>query len=326
LNERLKELKKLAEAQFGKGSIMLLGDEEIVPVEVIPTDIPSLDKALGIGGIPRGRIIEIYGPESTGKSTTAMYIAASAQRGGLNVAYIDAEHSLDLNLAKILGINVGELLVNQPDSGEQALEITEFLARTGEIGVIVVDSVAALTPKAEIEGEMGQSNIGLAARLMSQACRKLTAVLAKTGTVVIFINQIRHKIGIMFGSPETTTGGLALKFYSSIRLEVRKGETLKDDERVIGHKMKVKVVKNKLAAPFTTAEFSLIYGQGIDINGDLFDLAVENKIIEKAGSWFKYDGEQIGQGKEQSLTRLLEDNNKLFNSVKEDLTNVQEGT
>jgi recombination protein RecA len=316
MNERLKELKKLAEAQFGKGSIMLLGDSEITPIEVIPTGIMSLDKATGCGGFPRGRIIEILGPESGGKSTTAMYIAAAAQRGGLNVAYIDSEHSLDLNLAKILGINVAELLVSQPSSGEEALEITEFLARTGEIGVIVIDSVSALTPKAEIEGEMGQSNIGLQARLLSQACRKLTSVLSKTDTLVVFINQIRHKIGIMFGNPETTSGGLALRFYSSMRLEVRRGESLKENDKIVGHMMKIKFVKNKLASPFSTTELPLYYGIGINLSEDIFNIALEQKIITKSGAWYSYKEDKIGQGSDQAIKYLIE--NKLLEKIQEE--------
>lgn len=315
MKDKLKELKKLAEAQFGKGSIFLLGDDEIPQIEIIPTGIVSLDKATGIGGFPRGRIIEILGPESGGKSTTAMYIAAAAQRGGLNVAYIDSEHSLDLNLAKTLGINVEELLVSQPTSGEEALEITEFLARTGEMGVIVIDSVSALTPKAEIEGEMGQSNIGLQARLLSQACRKLTSVLGKTNTLVIFINQIRHKIGIMFGNPETTSGGLALRFYSSMRVEVRRGESLKDGDKIIGHNMKIKFVKNKCASPFSTAELPLYYGVGINLEEDIFNLATEQKIITKAGSWYSYGDTKLGQGKEQVINFIKE--NKLFDKIQE---------
>ncbi len=317
MKEQLKELKKLAEAQFGKGSIFLLGDDEIPQLEVVPTGIVSLDKATGIGGFPRGRIIEILGPESGGKSTTAMYIAAAAQRGGLNVAYIDSEHSLDLNLAKTLGINVEELLVSQPTSGEEALEITEFLARTGEVGVVVIDSVSALTPKAEIEGEMGQSNIGLQARLLSQACRKLTSVLSKTNTLVIFINQIRHKIGIMFGNPETTSGGLALRFYSSMRVEVRRGESLKEGDKIIGHMMKIKFVKNKCASPFSTTELPLYYGVGINLAEDVFNLALEQSIIAKSGSWYSYKDIKIGQGSEQAIKYVAENN--LIEQLKKEL-------
>jgi recombination protein RecA len=304
MKDKLKEIRANAEKQFGKGSIMLLGDSEIPQVEVIPSGIFSLDKALGIGGFPRGRMVEIYGPESTGKTTVALYVVAEAQRSGQAVAFVDAEHSLDLNLAKKLGVNTEELLVAQPDSGEQALEIVEHLTRTGEVGVIVVDSVAALTPKAELEGNMGDSNIGLQARLMSQACRKLTGLLSKSNTMIIWINQVRMKIGIAYGNPEVTTGGTALKFYSSLRLEVRKGTTIKDGEEVVGHNMNIKVVKNKLAPPFVKAEVPLLYGKGVDVVGDVVDLAVTKEIIKKAGPWFSFNGEKLGQGRDAAVEKI----------------------
>ncbi|MBW1759771.1 MAG: recombinase RecA, partial [Deltaproteobacteria bacterium] len=274
------------ERQFGKGSIMKLGGSEIVNVPVIPTGSLSLDKALGIGGLPRGRVIEIYGPESSGKTTLALHAIAEAQNQGGIAAFVDAEHALDTMYAKKLGVNCDELLVSQPDTGEQALEITDMLVRSGAIDILVIDSVAALVPRAEIEGEMGDSHMGLQARLMSQALRKLTGTIGKTMTSVIFINQIRMKIGVVYGNPETTTGGNALKFYSSLRLEIRRGTPIKDGQEVVGNRTKIKVVKNKLAPPFKSTEFDMIYGQGISKSGELLDIGVEEGIIDKSGSWY----------------------------------------
>lgn len=290
------------EKQFGKGSIMRLsaGENMHKDVEVIPSGALSLDLALGIGGYPKGRIIEIFGPESSGKTTLSLSAIAQAQKKGGVVAFIDAEHALDLNYARKLGVNTEDLLVSQPDNGEQALEITETLVRSGAIDVLVVDSVAALTPRAEIEGEMGDSHMGLQARLMSQALRKLTASINRSKTLVIFINQIRMKIGVMFGNPETTTGGNALKFYSSVRLDVRRIGALKNGEDVVGNRTAVKVVKNKMAAPFTKVEFDLMYGEGISEEGDILDLAVTANMVEKSGSWFSYKGERLGQGRDQA--------------------------
>ena len=306
-NEKLKTLgNTLAqiEKNFGKGAIMRLGDKPAVNLEVIPTGALSLDIALGIGGIPRGRIIEIYGPESSGKTTLAMTICAQAQKKGGIAAIVDAEHALDPNYAKAIGVNTDDLLVSQPDTGEQALEIVEQLVRSAAVDLIVVDSVAALVPKAEIDGEMGDQLPGLQARLMSQALRKLTAITAKTNTTIIFINQIRHKIGVMFGSPETTSGGNSLKFYSSVRMDIRRVETIKKDGEGIGNRVKVKIVKNKIAPPFKLAEFDIMFGSGINTEGCIFDAAVDMDIVQKAGAWYSYNGEKIGQGRENTLAAL----------------------
>ena len=295
------------EKQFGKGAIMRLGNDEVLPgVEAISTGAISLDLALGVGGVPRGRVIEVYGPESSGKTTLALHIVAEAQKSGGIAAFVDAEHALDINYARKLGVMTDDLLVSQPDTGEQALEIAETLVRSGAIDVLVVDSVAALVPKAEIEGEMGDAHVGLQARLMSQALRKLTGIISKSNCCVIFINQIRMKIGVMFGNPETTTGGNALKFYASVRLDIRKIATLKQGDQVIGSRTRVKVVKNKVAPPFKEAEFDILYGEGISRTGDVLDLAVERNIIDKSGAWFSYNKERIGQGRENSRQFLKE--------------------
>ncbi|MGZ7030221.1 MAG: recombinase RecA [Terriglobales bacterium] len=296
------------EKQFGKGSIMRLGTKEaIVPIAVIPTGSISFDVALGVGGVPRGRVVEIFGPESSGKTTIALQVIAEAQKTGGMAAFVDAEHALDPKYAKKLGVDVDNLLVSQPDYGEQALEITEALVRSGAIDVLVVDSVAALVPKAELDGEMGDSHMGLQARLMSQALRKLTGTVSKSRTCLIFINQIREKIGVMFGNPETTTGGRALKFYSSVRIDIRRIAAIKEGDQVTGSRTKVKVVKNKVAAPFREAEFDIMYGEGISKEGDLLDLAANNDIVEKSGAWFSYKGERIGQGRENAK-QFLKDN------------------
>ncbi len=295
------------EKQFGKGSIMRLGSKEaLVPVDVIPTGALSFDAALGVGGMPRGRVVEIYGPESSGKTTIALHVVAEAQKRGGMAAFVDAEHALDAIYAKRLGVDVDNLLVSQPDYGEQALEITEALIRSNAVDVLVIDSVAALVPKAELDGDMGDSMPGLQARLMSQAMRKLTGIVSKSKTCLIFINQIREKIGVMFGSPETTTGGRALKFYSSVRVDIRRIASIKDGDRVVGNRVKVKVVKNKMAAPFREAEFDIMYGVGISKEGDLIDLAAGLNILEKSGSWFSYTGERIGQGRENARQFLTE--------------------
>ena len=294
------------EKQFGKGSLMRLGDEAAVPIASIPTGSIALDVALGIGGIPRGRVTEIYGPESSGKTTVALHIVAEAQRAGGTAAFIDAEHALDPTYAQALGVDINELLVSQPDNGEQALEIADMLIRSNAIDVVVIDSVAALTPRAEIEGEMGDSHVGLQARLMSQALRKIAGSLHRSHTSAIFINQLREKIGVMFGSPETTPGGRALKFYSSVRLDVRRIETLKDGTDAVGNRVRVKVVKNKVAPPFRQAEFDILYGVGISKEGSLIDLGVEEGIVRKAGAWYTYEGDQLGQGKENARTFLRE--------------------
>ena len=293
--------------QFGKGSVMRLGEHEAVAVEAIPTGSIALDIALGIGGLPRGRIVEIYGPESSGKTTVALHAVASAQRLGGIAAFIDAEHALDPEYAKRLGVDTDNLIVSQPDTGEQALEIADILIRSGGIDILVIDSVAALVPKAEIEGEMGDSHVGLQARLMSQALRKITGALSNTNTTAIFINQLREKIGVFFGSPETTTGGKALKFYASVRLDVRRIETLKEGTEPVGNRTRVKVVKNKMAPPFKQAEFDILYGQGISAEGGIIDLGVEHGFVKKSGSWYTYEGDQLGQGKENAR-QFLKDN------------------
>src|SRR5579863_3049508 len=302
------------ERQFGKGSVMRLGEQARVPVDVIPTGSIALDVALGIGGLPRGRIVEIYGPESSGKTSLALHAVANAQKAGGIAAFIDAEHALDPEYAQKLGVDTEALLVSQPDTGEQALEIADMLIRSGAIDVVVIDSVAALVPKAEIEGEMGDSHVGLQARLMSQALRKITGALSQTKTTAIFINQLREKVGVMFGSPETTTGGKALKFYASIRLDVRRIETLKDGTDAVGNRTKVKVVKNKMAPPFKSAEFDILYGIGISREGSLIDLGVEQGIVRKSGAWYTYEGDQLGQGKENART-FLRDNPDLANEI-----------
>jgi recombination protein RecA len=295
------------EKQFGKGSIMRLGDEIPAPeVRVVPTGSLGLDIALGVGGLPRGRVVEIYGPESSGKTTLALHVVAQAQKLGGICAFVDAEHALDVSYARRLGVRTDDLLVSQPDCGEQALDITEMLVRSGAVDVVVVDSVAALTPRAELEGEMGDSHMGLQARLMSQALRKLTGTISKSHTLVIFINQIRMKIGVMFGNPETTTGGNALKFYASVRLDIRRVGALKDGEKVVGNRTRVKVVKNKMAPPFREVEFDILYGEGISREGDLVDLAAECDVVEKSGAWFGFEGERIGQGRENARLYLRE--------------------
>ena len=302
------------EKQFGKGSIMRLGSREVVPIATISTGSISFDAALGVGGVPRGRVIEIFGPESSGKTTITLQIIAEAQKAGGMAAFVDAEHALDPQYAKKLGVDVDNLLVSQPDYGEQALEITEALVRSGAIDVLVVDSVAALVPKAELDGEMGDSHVGLQARLMSQALRKLTGTVSKSRTCLIFINQIREKIGVMFGNPETTTGGRALKFYSSVRVDIRRIAAVKEGDVVVGSRTKVKIVKNKVAAPFREAEFDILYGEGISREGDVLDLAVANNIVEKSGAWYSYAGERIGQGRE-NVRSFLKDNKDVFTKM-----------
>ncbi|MFI5088614.1 MAG: recombinase RecA [Terriglobales bacterium] len=307
------------EKQFGKGSIMRLGTKEaIVPIAVIPTGALSFDAALGVGGFPRGRVVEVFGPESSGKTTIALQVIAEAQKAGGMAAFVDAEHALDPAYAKKLGVDVDNLLVSQPDYGEQALEIAEALVRSGAIDVLVVDSVAALVPKAELDGEMGDSHMGLQARLMSQALRKLTGIVCKSHTCFIFINQIREKIGVMFGNPETTTGGRALKFYSTVRIDIRRIAAIKDGETVVGSRTRVKIVKNKVAAPFREAEFDLMYGEGISREGDLIDLAATHEIVEKSGSWFSYKGERIGQGRENAR-QFLKDNRDIARKIEDEV-------
>jgi recombination protein RecA len=302
------------ERQFGKGAIMKLGSRPVIDVPVISTSSLALDKALGIGGLPRGRVIEIYGPEASGKTTLALHAVAEAQKQDGIAAFIDAEHALDTAYAKKLGVNCDDLLVAQPDTGEQALEIVDMLLRSGAMDILVIDSVAALVPRAEIEGEMGDSHMGLQARLMSQAMRKLTGTISKTLTSIIFINQIRMKIGVMFGNPETTTGGNALKFYSSVRIDIRRIGQIKDGQEIVGNRTRVRVVKNKMAPPFTEAEFDIMYGEGISKFGDLIDVGVEAGIVEKSGSWYSYDGERIGQGRE-NVKKFLKDNPDLYESM-----------
>jgi len=302
------------ERQFGKGAIMKLGDKPVMEVPVISTSALSLDAALGIGGLPRGRVVEIFGPEASGKTTLALHAVAEAQKNDGVAAFIDAEHAIDIGYARRLGVNADELLVSQPDTGEQALEITDMLVRSGAIDILVIDSVAALVPRAEIEGEMGDSHMGLQARLMSQALRKLTGTIGKTMTTVIFINQIRMKIGVVFGNPETTTGGNALKFYSSVRLDIRRIGAIKDGQEVVGNRTRVRVVKNKMAPPFTEAEFDISYGEGISKTGDLIDVGVNADIVDKSGSWYSYQGERIGQGRE-NVKRFLAENKDMYDDI-----------
>ena len=316
-NEKQKALEAALgqiEKQFGKGSVMKLGEFKAMNVEAIPTGALSLDVALGIGGIPKGRIIEVFGPESSGKTTLALHMIAEAQKLGGEAAFIDAEHALDPVYAKKLGVNIDELIVSQPDTGEQALEIAEALVRSGAIDIIVVDSVAALVPNAEIDGDMGDAHVGLQARLMSQALRKLAGVLNKSNTAIVFINQLREKVGIMFGNPETTPGGRALKFYASVRLDIRRTENLKQDGEAVGSRVKVKVVKNKVAPPFREAEFDIVYGKGISKSGNILDLAVNLDIVDKSGAWFSYNGTRIGQGRENAK-KYLEDNPEIMNEI-----------
>jgi recombination protein RecA len=294
------------EKQFGKGSVMKMGEKTTMTIDTIPTGALSLDLALGIGGLPRGRVVEIYGPESSGKSTLAMHVVAEAQRNGGICAYIDAEHAMDPIYARAIGVDVDELLISQPDTGEQALEITDMLIRSGALDVVVIDSVAALTPRAEIEGDMGDTHVGLQARLMSQALRKLTANLNRSNTVCIFINQLREKIGVMFGSPETTPGGRALKFYASVRLDIRRIESIKDGVEVVGNRTRVKVVKNKCSPPFRQAEFDIMYGKGVSREGSLLDIGVDLGFVKKSGAWYTYEGEQLGQGRENAKVFLAE--------------------
>ena len=302
------------EKQFGKGAIMRLGQSAIAAIPRISTGSISIDNALGIGGVPRGRVVEIFGPEASGKTTLALQVIAQAQRGGGTAAFVDAEHALDPTYASKLGVDLDNLLVSQPDNGEQALEIVEVLVRSGGADVVVVDSVAALVPRAEIDGEMGDAQVGLQARLMSQALRKLTAVVSKSRTCLIFINQLRVKIGVMFGNPETTTGGRALKFYASIRIDIRRIGAIKDGDQVIGNRTRVKIVKNKVAPPFRMAEFDLIYGEGVSREGDLLDLAVDRRIVEKSGTWFSYNGERLGQGREK-VKLFLKQNPEIFDAI-----------
>ncbi len=324
-NKALEAAMQQIQKQFGKGAIMKLGDGAVkMNIDTIPTGSLSLDMATGIGGVPKGRIIEIYGPESSGKTTVTLHIIAEAQKLGGKAAFIDAEHALDPEYAARLGVDVNELIVSQPDTGEQALEICELLVRSGAVDVVVVDSVAALVPRAEILGEMGDSHVGLQARLMSQALRKLTGVVNKSNTACIFINQLREKVGVMFGNPEVTTGGKALKFYASMRMDVRKGETIKSGDEFLGNRTRVKIVKNKLAPPFKTAEFDLMYGTGISRTGDILDCAVEAKIVEKAGSWFSYEGQRIGQGRE-NVKKYLAENPDVMERIQKQVMNKLSG-
>jgi len=309
------------EKQFGAGSVMRMGEKGSLAIETIPTGALALDLALGVGGLPRGRVVEIYGPESSGKSTLATHVVAEAQRNGGTCAYIDAEHAMDPVYAKAIGVDIDSLLISQPDTGEQALEICDMLVRSGALDVIVIDSVAALTPRAEIEGDMGDTHVGLQARLMSQALRKLTANLNKTDTVCVFINQLREKIGVMFGSPETTPGGRALKFYSSVRLDIRRIESIKQGAEVVGNRTRVKVVKNKVAPPFRQAEFDIMYGHGISREGSVLDLAVDHDVVKKSGAWYTYEGEQLGQGREKAKDFLTE-NPELMVEITDRVTKI----
>lgn len=313
------------EKTYGKGSIMVLGDAPKEHIGAIPTGAINLDLALGIGGLPRGRIVEIYGPESSGKTTLALHTIAEAQKNGGIAAFIDAEHALDVHYAKNLGVDIDNIILSQPDTGEQALAITESLVRSNAVDIIVIDSVAALVPRAEIEGDMGDSHVGLLARLMSQALRKLTAIVAKSNTTVIFLNQLRQKIGIMFGNPETTTGGIALKFYSSVRLDIRRGEQIKDGDNVIGNRTRVRIVKNKVAPPFKTVEFDIMYGTGISKSGSLLDTAVDLKIIDKAGSWYSFNGERLGQGRER-IKNYMEENPDFMKTIEEEVRKTVAGS
>lgn len=324
----LKSVFNVIEKEYGAGSIMKLGDVSVSNVDSISTGSLTLDMALGVGGLPRGRVIEIYGPESSGKTTVALHVVAEAQKIGGEAAFIDAEHALDPVYAKNLGVDIDNLIVAQPDTGEQALDIAEALVRSGALDVIVIDSVAALVPKAEIEGEMGDAHVGLLARLMSQALRKLTAIISRSGTVVIFINQLREKVGVMYGNPETTPGGRALKFFSSVRLDVRRSDVIKNGTEIVGNKTKVKVVKNKVAPPFKTAEFDILYGEGISREGNILDYAVENDIIKKSGAWFSYNGEKIGQGRDNVRKYMVENKeftDEIDRQVRELLTRNQSG-
>lgn len=323
--EALESVFKMIKKEYGTGSIMKLGDTQVASVDAIPTGSLTLDMALGVGGLPRGRIIEIYGPESSGKTTVALHVVAEAQKMGGEAAFIDAEHALDPVYAKALGVDIDNLIVAQPDTGEQSLDICEALVRSGALDVIVIDSVAALVPRMEIEGEMGDNHVGLLARLMSQALRKLTAIISKSGTVVIFINQLREKVGVMYGNPETTPGGRALKFFSSVRLDVRKSEVIKNGTEAIGNKTKVKVVKNKVAPPFKEAEFDIIYGKGISKEGNILDMAVSLDIIKKSGAWFSYNGEKIGQGRD-NVRKYMNENPDFTKDIEQQVREKLSGT
>ena len=322
-NQALNEAFSRIERDFGKGSVMRLGDTPRINIEAIPTGAINLDIALGIGGIPKGRIIEIYGPESSGKTTLALHMIAEAQKMSGVAAFIDAEHALDAQYSEVLGVDTDNLIVSQPDTGEQALAICESLVRSSAVDIVVVDSVAALVPRAEIEGNMGDSHVGLQARLMSQALRKLTGVISKSNCTVVFINQLREKVGIMFGNPETTTGGRALKFYSSVRLDIRRIEAIKDGDQMIGNRTRVKIVKNKVAPPFKQVEFDIMYGKGISKTGTILDMGVEAKVVKKAGAWYSYGEERLGQGRENSK-KFLEDNPKILNEIEEKIYKIYE--